>query len=191
MDRAQIITQGLCVMGFCNGEELGALVDLVKGAPPQNSLVEIGVWFGRTLTVFGLAAHEGQLVVGIDPFTPGIPGGTTFGPATYQQVRTTLDFSHLQDVVLLPAASQSIARFWGAPISVLFLDGDHSSFGVWQDITGWQEFVVPGGCVIFHDYTHPSWPGVKEVVDKWHAAVGDKWSLMGQFAFLRAYRRKT
>ena len=44
--------------------------------------------------------------------------------------------------------------FAGAPIDVLFIDGDHSYEGVKQDYEMYRSLVRPGGIIAFHDIIH-------------------------------------
>ncbi len=39
----------------------------------------------------------------------------------------------------------------GRAIDFLFIDGDHSCDGVWQDFKMYSSLVAPGGLIAFHD----------------------------------------
>lgn len=51
-------------------------------------------------------------------------------------------------------------------LEFVYIDGDHSYQGVWQDLCAWFSKVMEGGIIGGHDYDHPSHPGVKRAVDE-------------------------
>ncbi len=61
---------------------------------------------------------------------------------------------------------------WELPIDVLFIDGDHSFDGCYNDFQNFQLFVNQNGLVIFDDYNQPNNPhnGVKKAV---HEAISN------------------
>jgi hypothetical protein len=48
----------------------------------------------------------------------------------------------------------------------MFIDGDHSSQGVWGDFINFKDKVRKGGIIVFDNYNDPSWTQVKPMVDK-------------------------
>ena len=55
-------------------------------------------------------------------------------------------------------ASAEVSAQWRQPITILFIDGDHSYDATAADFKAWAPFVVHHGLVIFHDVQ--VWPGV-------------------------------
>jgi hypothetical protein len=51
--------------------------------------------------------------------------------------------------------STDVAKSWNRPISLLWIDGDHSYRGAKADFDGFMPHVVPGGFVALHDALHP------------------------------------
>lgn len=49
---------------------------------------------------------------------------------------------------------------------LILLDGDHSFEGVARDFKAYRDLVEVDGFLVFDDYGHPGWPGVKEAVDQ-------------------------
>jgi len=49
---------------------------------------------------------------------------------------------------------------------LLIIDGDHTYSGVKHDFDNYRQLVKHGGYIVFDDYGHPSWPDIKEFVDK-------------------------
>ena len=82
------------------------------------------------------------------------------------------------------------AEFDG-PVHLLFVDGDHRLAGVTADIEGWTPKVVPGGLVVFHDYSRPQprWQ-VGLAVDMWLAEEGGEWERVPSVGSLKAVRRR-
>ena len=75
--------------------------------------------------------------------------------------------------------SQMVAKLWDKPISLLFIDGDHSYEGVKKDTLSWEPFVKKGGTILFHDTDYiggvPVWLDDHYGKGKWenhHSKVG-------------------
>jgi len=52
---------------------------------------------------------------------------------------------------------------------LVLIDGDHSAEGAWADIENVWPLVRCGGCVVFHDITHPEHMYLLDVFDKFVA----------------------
>ena len=88
-----------------------------------------------------------------------LPGGK-FGGG-YSPLRTPIYQRFArdnQDLQLMRANSHEAAtldevkkRFDGAPVDMLFIDGDHTYEGVKQDWEMYSSLVRPGGIIVFHD----------------------------------------
>ena len=57
-------------------------------------------------------------------------------------------------------------------VDLVFLDGEHTTPAVLEDLAAWSPAVRPGGWLGGHDYGHPKFPGVAAAVDAWSAARG-------------------
>jgi len=64
-------------------------------------------------------------------------------------------------------------------VDMVFIDGDHRPETVLRDIQQALKSLRPGGIISGHDYDHPMWPGVKEMVDSvfWSSEVEIKESI--------------
>lgn len=51
-------------------------------------------------------------------------------------------------------------------IDILFIDGDHTYHGVWNDFHQYEKLVKAGGYIVFDDYHDFNAPGVKKAVDE-------------------------
>lgn len=65
-------------------------------------------------------------------------------------------------------------------IDILFIDGDHSKKGVWDDFVNYFDMVRAGGFIVFDDYNDPQHsPEVKLAVDEIVATNKDKIEVIG------------
>jgi predicted O-methyltransferase YrrM len=49
---------------------------------------------------------------------------------------------------------------------LLFIDSEHEREPVLAAFAAWRDALAPGAVVVFHDYAHPSYPGVREAVEQ-------------------------
>jgi predicted O-methyltransferase YrrM len=50
------------------------------------------------------------------------------------------------------------------PAELLFIDSEHERAPLLAAFGAWRDSLAPGALVVFHDYAHPSYPGVREAV---------------------------
>jgi predicted O-methyltransferase YrrM len=50
------------------------------------------------------------------------------------------------------------------PVELLFIDSSHDRESVLLAFRAWRNALAPGAVVVFHDYDHPAYPGVREAV---------------------------
>jgi predicted O-methyltransferase YrrM len=50
------------------------------------------------------------------------------------------------------------------PVQLLFIDSSHERDAVLTAFRAWQGALAPDAMVVFHDYRHPDYPGVREAV---------------------------
>jgi len=144
---------------------------LVDEAPPGSTLVEVGVYHGKSLRHLAhraKAADKGLLVVGVDwgRGSPEhgneaalLPAGNLAGI----QLRTLLTAGVADDCLLLTGPSVLAARLVAdGSCHAVFLDADHSKRGVLADIEAWKPKVRAGGVICGHDWL--TFPGVKDAV---------------------------
>lgn len=132
--------------------ELAQFIDLARGLDPQ-VIVEIGSYAGGTLWAWSQIAPR---VYAVD--LP--PTGTYASTGTEQQTHGTgMVFGDSHD----PATLETLkALLQGAPVDVLFIDGDHSLAGVKADHEMYAPLVRPGGLIGFHDIVaHPNQPDIE------------------------------
>ena len=85
---------------------------------------------------------------------------------TEVEFRRNLERASVSDVVVpLVMSSREAASIWSkrpAPIRLLWIDGSHDYSSVTEDIDLWNRFLVHGGVICFHDFTH--YPGIRRAV---------------------------
>ena len=151
------------VDGWLGPEEGRLLYDLAASADPMGVIVEIGSWHGRStiwLAAGALAGRHAQ-VVAIDPHA-----GTELradSATTEHILRKNLSDAGVDDAVdVVVATSSDVAATWSQPVSLLWIDGDHSYESVKQDFDLWEPFLLPDAAVALHDTF--VWPGPERVV---------------------------
>lgn len=154
-------------------DEIGmALADFASLVPPDQEIVELGVFNGRTALImaWGAAQGKGAHVTAVDPWDT--EGNVYDPPFTDAESRVWADYwvrtlGYAERIDLVQGFSQDVGADWSGPrVGLLFVDGDHTKEGARRDIKTWAPHLVPGARIAVDDYGHPDWPGVGEAVDE-------------------------
>ena len=71
---------------------------------------------------------------------------------TLPRLRATLAAAGLEEhVVVVVGRSADVARLWGIPLGLVFIDGGHTQAAATADYEGWAPWVAPGGALAIHD----------------------------------------
>src|SRR5205807_2553955 len=63
-------------------------------------------------------------------------------------------------VVVVVGRSADVARIWGTPLGLLFIDGGHTEQAAVTDYQSWAPWVAPGGALAINDvFPDPSQGG--------------------------------
>ena len=140
------------VEGWLGPLEGRLLYRLGRDADPSGSILEIGSWHGKS-TIWlaaGAKAGRGARVVAIDPHRDSsLHAG---GESTEPILRRNLATAGVDDQVdVVVATSEDAARDWDGPVTLLWIDGDHSYESARLDFQLWTPHVVEGGRVALHD----------------------------------------
>lgn len=146
------------IEGWLSLEEAQLLYTLAREAR-DGAIVEVGSYRGRSTTALSLGARDGHdlPVFAVEPHEPftGVLGGE-FGPedrgAFY---RTMLETEAYQNVRLVNLSSETVTPGWQQPVSLLWIDGDHSYPGVQRDFRCWEPHLAPGAVAVFDDSVDP------------------------------------
>jgi predicted O-methyltransferase YrrM len=151
--------------GFLPADEGHALYDVALTATPGTWL-EVGTYCGKSTVHLGAAAREvGASLVTLDHHRgseENQPGWEWHDPSlvdphtgrleTLPHLRHTLWDAGLDDVVTAVVGStQQVGRWWTTPLTLLFLDGNHTSEVAQHDYAAFARHVVPDGLLAVHD----------------------------------------
>lgn len=178
---------------------------MVDGARNGDSIIEIGVAFGRSLAYVArriLDSGKDIKLYGIDPWDagnwrankpedPNQWGGEyahfvhNFGGPynAFCEFMTRYAKEELEICRIIRSQSKDAARLFHVPAAAgVFIDGDHSLEGCKSDIYKYGCVVQPGGIIAGDDYL-PEFPGVRAAVDDLfaHTTVtfdGPCWSIV-------------
>jgi predicted O-methyltransferase YrrM len=131
--------------------DLAVLLELARERP---RVVELGTGMGWT--AISLALAEPQCRV------------STYDPSAYPERQRYL--------ALVPPRVLARIRFiespgsagpdGGGPVDLLYIDSSHERDGTVVELRAWGPALRPGALVVFDDYTHPEFPGVREAIEE-------------------------
>ncbi len=151
--------------GFMPDDEAAALREAAATAAPGVWL-EIGTYCGKSTVHLGaVAAARGSHLVTVDHHRgseenqPGWPwhDQSLVDPGsglldTLPSLRRTLADAGLERTVsVVVATTQQVARWWTTPLTMLFLDGNHTEEVAQHDYTAFARHLVPGSILAVHD----------------------------------------
>jgi predicted O-methyltransferase YrrM len=151
--------------GFLPVDEGDALLAAALTAP-AGTWLEVGTYCGKSTVHLGAAARaSGAHLVTLDHHRgseenqPGwewhdasLVDPHTGRLETLPHLRHTLWDAGLDDVVSVVAAStQQVAGWWTTPLTLLFLDGNHTEEVAQHDYAAFARHLVPGGLLLVHD----------------------------------------
>jgi MMP 1-O-methyltransferase len=154
------------VRGFMPADEGRALYDAALRYLNGGVGVEVGTYCGKSTLLLGAAAQQTASVLytidhhhGSEEHQPGweyhdasLVDEVTGLFDTLPTFRRTLDAAGLDDhVVAIVGKSPIVARGWGSPLQLLFIDGGHTDAAATQDFEGWAKWVTVGGALVIHD----------------------------------------
>jgi cephalosporin hydroxylase len=135
-------------------KEFRPLVENLYELQPGN-LVEIGTREGGSLFMLSRVLPPNSTIISVD--LPGLRWGRANSGEKKKKIADRLrgdGFTvHLveRDSSQPEAAAEVSKLLGGAPIELLFLDGDHTLKGVTADFLNYQPLVKSGAPIIFHD----------------------------------------
>ncbi len=152
------------------------LMEFTKAVPDLGHIVEIGVYGGRTSSIYLWETTKRRIAVSlIDSWVLNESDAKPAFEALAQQIPCSYASYWMQ--------SKKAAALIG-PIDLLHIDGDHDQ-GAWEDCELYLPKVNPGGIAVVHDYgdDHGSYPEVIKAVDHYFAKGWELLEVVGsQFA---------
>ncbi|AVZ72717.1 hypothetical protein SLUN_11475 [Streptomyces lunaelactis] len=129
-------------------------------------LLEVGTYCGRSTILLADAAREaGTTAITVDHHRGSEeqqPGWDYHDPETVDPevgrmdtlptFRRTLHQAGLEDhVIAVVGRSPQVAKVWGSPLGLVFIDGGHTDEHAGGDYEGWAPHVAEGGLLVIHD----------------------------------------
>ncbi len=131
--------------------DLAVLLGLAHG---RRAVVELGTGMGWTAISLVLADPQRRV--------------TTFDPSSYPERERYLALVGrpvLDRVRFVVAPGAAGPRGDGA-VDLLYIDSSHERDGTLAELRAWWTALRPGALVVFDDYTHPHFPGVREAIEE-------------------------
>jgi predicted O-methyltransferase YrrM len=130
--------------------ELAQLLVLARG---RTAVVELGT--GTAWSAIALALDDpARRVVSLDPCTR--PEREIYLDLAGVRVRERIDLRDEPDSVG--------PRPGDLPVQLLFIDSSHERESVVAAFRAWRAVLASDAVVVFHDYGHPDYPGVRDAV---------------------------
>lgn len=171
------------VHGWLWEKEGKLLYNLARNCKGKGVIVEIGSWMGKSTICLGMGSKTGNKtrIFAIDPHVGSneekhrqILG---VGGSTFSEFEKNIKNAGLTDLVVpIIKTSEDAAKIWrGEKIELLWIDGAHESDLVELDYKLWEQYLIEGGVIAFHDTDNPA---VKRIVEK-YVFKGDKFRHIG------------
>lgn len=188
MTKDEILDFAETVPGYYDRPELSRLYDFVHALPEDSKIVEIGVLYGRSSSVYFLESLTRMYPLQITLIDPWVVEGTDAKVYFDKMVSAwSIPFTTIS------LRSEEAAQHITGGIDLLHIDGYHE--GVHIDCELYLPKLKINGIVIFHDYHRPSeypklgsvFPTIDAAVDKYTS--GPNWEDLGTVV-TQAARRK-
>jgi predicted O-methyltransferase YrrM len=176
------------VGGMMRDEETQLLYDLARQAQ-GGCIVEIGSYHGRSTVALAIGTRAGQRVrvYAIDPFVPFTgPAGGKYGALDRVLFIRNLLLAGVGELVWpIHLTAEQASKGWSEPISLLWIDGDHTYPAARADFDNWAPYVLPGGIVAFHDSTREDLGPKRVVAEVLATGAYEKLGLVSSLTYLR------
>ena len=154
------------IKGFLDEDEGRCLYETALAASRMGPCLEIGSYCGKSTVYLGTACKKSNSILfSIDHHRGSEeqqPGEEYFDPElfdpqsgqvdTFGKFRKTLDSAGLENAVVpIVCRSETAARCWATPLSLVFIDGGHAFETVLTDYNSWAKHIMSGGFLIIHD----------------------------------------
>ncbi|MER5253807.1 MULTISPECIES: class I SAM-dependent methyltransferase [unclassified Streptomyces] len=153
--------------GFMPADEgLALYAAAAQAAALGLPLLEVGTYCGRsTILLADAARRAGVTAITVDHHRGSEeqqPGWEYHDPATVDPelgrmdtlptFRRTLHHAGLEEhVIAIVGRSPQVAKAWGGPLGLVFIDGGHTDEHASGDYEGWAPHIADGGLLLIHD----------------------------------------
>jgi predicted O-methyltransferase YrrM len=149
---AQIIATVDRLEGWLSRREIVFLYQTAKQAV-GGAIVEIGSYKGRSTVCLALGSSDGHRVAvhAVDPHVSSMQEDLHEGSSWEIFQRNVREAGIEELVVPWVCRSDEVFERWQQPISLLWIDGDHSYETTRQEVLNFTPFLQDGATVAFHD----------------------------------------
>jgi predicted O-methyltransferase YrrM len=131
--------------------DLRTLLSLARG---RTHVVELGTATGWTAISLALS-DPARRVTSFDPVSRP-------EPARYLR----LVGPEVRSRITLVEAPGSDGPLDDRPVDLLYIDSSHDRQPTIEEVDAWRPTLAPGAAIVFDDYGHPDYPGVREAVQE-------------------------
>ena len=199
----ELLTVAARTRGFLPEDEAAAL-RAAAAIAPIGTWLEIGTYCGKSTVPLGSEARDrGARLVTLDHHhgsEENQPGWEWHDPSlvdpdtgrldTLPSLRHTLAAAGLEEVVsVVVATTAQAAGWWATPISLLFLDGNHTEATAQHDYAAFAPHLVAGGLLAVHDVFPDPADGGQAPWHVWQRAIAESFDEVSVHGSLRVARR--
>jgi len=187
------------VPGQCDYQKIEALLTIFRRMP-RGDIVEIGSLWGRSAVALAfLSRHYAignllcvdpwgreelrQDIPAVDTLSDELPIEEVFaafrinlapfgGMVNYSRARS-IDAASVYCAERCFTTEDFGRTTYSGQIALLHIDGNHALEAVRSDISAWQQFVIPGGWIVFDDYCWPFGDGPRIAADQFSLEFAD------------------
>ena len=155
------------IHGFATMAQATFLHDAVAALPDSSTIVEVGVWQGRSAIAMALACRgTNKKVYAIDPWADYEEDGQNINVWLANSGLPSLEDSYKRFLKnraafrvepwleIIRSPSLQAATSWNnGPIAMVFIDAGHEEHEVRADIDAWIPLLGPGGQMVGDDFT--------------------------------------
>jgi len=149
------------IPGWLADDEARSLYDIARQLPDNATIAEIGSFAGKSTVCLAQGLKDGKkgTVLAIDPHE-GHDGWQTTKNVYKLFLKNAEKFK--SSIVPIKKTSAEAAKKVKQPIMLAFIDGNHHTEYVVEDINLWSAKLAPGGILILHDCLDASvWNGIQ------------------------------
>ena len=160
--RARALGDTFALESSTRPADLARLLELARG---RRRVVELGTANGWTAITLALD-DPGRQVHTFDPFDR--PERQVYLGLVSDRVREQITFVKEPGSVGPDGVAGSSSGGSGShpthAIELLYIDSSHDRDDTIAEVRAWQGALAPGALIVFDDYTHPEYPGVREAI---------------------------
>ncbi len=154
------------IKGFLDQDEGRCLYETALEAGRMGPCLEIGSYCGKSTVYLGAACKKSNSILfsidhhrgseeqqpGEEYFEPDLFDPLSGQIDTFREFRKTLESAGIEDAVVpIVCRSETAARRWATPLSLVFIDGGHALETVLTDYNVWAGHIMVGGYLMIHD----------------------------------------